>query len=49
MHADFTRGGVQSKVWQKFSLEFGGEIGYSRNYAQWHMLFTATRMPLNFN
>jgi hypothetical protein len=22
------------KVWQKFSLEFGGEIGYSWNFAQ---------------
>jgi hypothetical protein len=26
------------KVWPNFSLEFGGEIGYSRNYGQWHII-----------
>jgi hypothetical protein len=26
------------KVWQNFPLEFGGEIGYSRNYGQWHII-----------
>jgi hypothetical protein len=26
------------KVWPNFSLEFGVEIGYSRNYAQWHII-----------
>jgi hypothetical protein len=26
------------KVWPNFSLEFGGEIGYSQIYAQWHII-----------
>jgi hypothetical protein len=26
------------KVWPNFSFEFGGEIGYSRIYAQWHII-----------
>jgi hypothetical protein len=26
------------RVWPNFSLEFGGEIGYSRIYAQWHII-----------
>jgi hypothetical protein len=25
------------KVWPNLSLEFGDEIGYSRNYRQWHI------------
>jgi hypothetical protein len=25
-------------VWPNFSLELGGKIGYSRIYAQWHII-----------
>jgi hypothetical protein len=28
------------KVWPNFSLEFGGEIGYSRNYYSAYMMYS---------
>jgi hypothetical protein len=32
-----------NKVWQNFSLEFGGEIGYLRNY-KWTMAYYSAYM-----